>query len=105
MNTARAYHLLAFADRAAPDARTTIADARSALALAGGCHPDDIDPQGYDISDRAYRIVRADWARQVEAGLTCRAMVAGYRRAREVWARRRPDLVADWPHHDEEADE
>lgn len=40
----RAATRMLVADLDAPDARTTLADLRTALCLAGGASPDEIDP-------------------------------------------------------------
>jgi hypothetical protein len=57
---------LIFVDLAAPDAHTTQADARAAVCLAAGVHPDYISSLGYDHSDRSYASVRSSWVRHIE---------------------------------------
>lgn len=90
-------------DFAAPDARTTLADARAALCLACGVPPGFISPLGYDHTDRGYAAVRASWVHHIE-GFGFRLPVgddpafADVTAAHAVWAEARPDLAVgdDW---------
>jgi hypothetical protein len=89
--------LIVTADQAAPDARTTLADLRTALCIASGTALDDIDPaQGYDTSRRSFDAACTSW-RQGPLGLTCERMRTSYERARAYWQARRPEWMADWP--------
>jgi hypothetical protein len=84
-------------DPAAPDARTTLADLRTALCIASGIALDDIDPaQGYDTSRRSFDAARASWG-QGPLGLTSERMRTGYERATAYWQARRPEWMTDWP--------
>ncbi|GAB3115855.1 hypothetical protein GCM10027160_23850 [Streptomyces calidiresistens] len=74
---------------------TTIADARAALALARGTHPDRIAPSGHDISDHAYATVR-DQHRTHYLAHPTRYTLRNLENARALWARHRPDLTDDW---------
>lgn len=81
------------------DARTSMADARTALCLASGVALEDIDPSsGYDYSAAAYEDVRASWRWHVgQHGLTdwtAERLAQVYAK----WAARRPDLAVgdDW---------
>ena len=77
MSTARTHALLLLL-RVAPDPvtvtdpveladrRTSLADARAALCLAHGIHPDDITGLGYDHTRAAYESVRASWVQHIE---------------------------------------
>ncbi|MFE9337707.1 hypothetical protein [Streptomyces sp. NPDC007063] len=83
---------------AGPDRRTSVADCRIAICLARGVPIDEIDPaQGYDLSDRAYRSVRARWLEEAAARPESDWMSINYSQARQLWARHRPDLIGDWP--------
>lgn len=78
------------------DYRTSLADCRVAIAAARGTDLDDVHPaQGWDLSERGYRVARDSWA-----PLASRASEynrADYEKAREIWRTYRPDLVGDWP--------
>lgn len=78
------------------DWATALADCRIALSLASGVAIDDIDPSlGFNISDAAYRTVRAQWAEIADrASYYDRGK---YERTAALWRRYRPDLAADWP--------
>lgn len=97
--TAATHHygaLVVTADQAAPDARTTLADLRSALCIAHGVDLDDIDPaQGYDMSRRSFDTACLSWRGVL--GLSSERMRTGYERARAYWQARRPEWMADWP--------
>ncbi|OLT22877.1 hypothetical protein BJF79_46195 [Actinomadura sp. CNU-125] len=68
---------------AAADQQTSVADTRTALALARGIPPRHIDPAtGVDLSPRAYRTARNTWTRDTApAGL-------------DEWLARAPHIVA-----------
>lgn len=88
--------LIVTTDPAAPDARTTLADLRTALCIASGVALDDVDPaQGYDMSRRSFDTACVSWRGVL--GLSSERMRAGYERARAYWQGRRPEWMAEWP--------
>lgn len=96
----RAGTRLVTTDRTGPDAGTSLADARTAHALARGVAVADIDPAtGHDLSRPAYERVRAGWQQAAADGELCPHMRRGYEATRARWAAARPDWVAadgDW---------
>lgn len=80
------------------DAATTLADCRTAIAIARGRHLDDIHPSlGYDLSPEAYRTVRERWATEAARSKFGAWAAAQHDRARAFWQEHRLDLAADWP--------
>lgn len=97
---ARARVRLVTLDRTVPDARTSLADARTALCLARGVPLSDIDPAtGHDLTRRAYRVAVREWRQVLADGPLSDYMRHGYQQARAYWAARRPEYLADgdWP--------
>lgn len=80
------------------DRRATIADARAAVCLASGTHPDDISPLGYDTSDRAYQTVRDSWRSLAAQNWSEDYDRPEYEAVHALWVRLRPDLAVgdDW---------
>lgn len=94
----RAATRLATVDMDHPDARTALADCRTALALARGCTVDDIDPStGHDLSERAHHAIRDQWAGILTRSPLSDYLQNAYRRAAAIWRTKRPDLAVDWP--------
>jgi hypothetical protein len=89
------WRLILVCDPRKPDWKTSRADARAALNLAKGVHPDDIDAQGYAHTPDGYACVRRSWARHVEIfgwneGFRPDHMAGAY----GYWLAARPDLAA-----------
>lgn len=81
-----------------PDSRTSLADARIAYCLASGVPLDRICPaQGWNATSDAYRTAHHQWAEIVTTRKPTPSLLAGHARARDTWARIRPDLAGDWP--------
>ncbi|MFG2734410.1 hypothetical protein ACGFX7_06265 [Streptomyces harbinensis] len=82
-----------------PDRRTSIADARIALAAARGLLDEVCPASGLRTSEAACRIVAGEWAELLADGRPS----SDYRRrryeeVRQLWAELHPELVADiWP--------
>jgi hypothetical protein len=99
MGTAATLRLMRVCQPGVPDWETSRADARTAVCLAFGVHPDDVDSLGYDRTPRAYRDVRRSWVSHIEQfGWNA------YHKPDEItgivadWAVYLPDLTAgdDW---------
>jgi hypothetical protein len=79
-----------------PDWKTSRADARAAVSLALGVHPDDIDSLGYARTEESYISVRRSWIHHIEQfGFNEFFEGRDLARARGWWENARPDLVAD----------
>jgi hypothetical protein len=81
------------------DWQTSMADARTALCLAGGVPERYITAAGYDITDRSYYSVRASWVRHItQWGWSSQYDGPALDRALGTWRKSRPDLADgdDW---------
>lgn len=83
-----------------PDQRTSMADSRIALCIAGGVDMDDIDPaSGYDYSRAAYDRSRDSWVWNIKQhGFSDIYDGPALKRHIADWATHRPDFIAgdDW---------
>jgi hypothetical protein len=94
----RAAARLVTADRTGPDARTSLADCRIALAIARGRDLDDIHPSsGHDLSPAAYRLVRNRWQEEAARPGYGGWIAAQHHQVRTRWTFLRPELARDWP--------
>lgn len=95
---ARALAALVNVTSADPDAATSRADLRAAIALARGRDVKDICPStGYDLSETAYRSARDSWQAHLTAHRPSQWTWDEHDRARKFWAEARRDLIHDWP--------
>lgn len=80
-----------------PDARTSLADLRTALCIASGVDLDDIDPAaGHDHSLSAYLSVRDSWARMLAESDDWWSREHS-ENARAIWQQLRPKYLAEHP--------
>ncbi|WP_307624391.1 hypothetical protein [Streptomyces sp. V3I7] len=79
------------------DRLTSMADARTAVALAAGVAVEDIDrASGYDHSRAAYDGVRSSWIDLIrQHGASEFHDVRDIERARALWLQKRPQFVED----------
>jgi hypothetical protein len=78
------------------DWHTSMADARTALCLAGGVPERYITAAGYDITDRSYASVRASWVRHIaQWGWSSQYDGPALASAFGFWREARADLAED----------